>query len=76
METYPLGTASSTTISKEQNDLLLWFSHYVQLFVASGTAAHQAALSFTISQSLLKLMSIRAGQVAQYVKNLSAMQET
>ena len=30
----------------------------VQLFATSRTAAHQASLSFTISQSLLKLMSI------------------
>ena len=30
----------------------------VQLFVTPGTAAHQASLSFTISQSFLKLMSI------------------
>ena len=30
----------------------------VQLFVTPGTAAHQASLSFIISQSLLKLMSI------------------
>ena len=30
----------------------------VQLFVTVWTAAHQASLSFTISQSLLKLMSI------------------
>ena len=29
----------------------------VQLFVTPGTAACQASLSFTISQSLLKLMS-------------------
>ena len=29
----------------------------VQLFATSWTAAHQASLSFTISQSLLKLMS-------------------
>ena len=33
------------------------FSH-VQLFATSWTAARQASLSFTISQSLLKLMSI------------------
>ena len=31
---------------------------HVQLFVTPWTAAHQATLSFTISQSLLKLMSI------------------
>ena len=30
----------------------------VQLFATPGTAARQASLSFTISQSLLKLMSI------------------
>ena len=32
----------------------------VQLFVTRWTAAHQASLSFTISQSLLKLMSIES----------------
>ena len=46
----------------------VWFSHYsfavvqslshVQLFATPWTAACQASLSFTISQSLLKLMSI------------------
>ena len=35
------------------------FSH-VQLFATPWTAAHQAALSFTISRSLLKLMSVRS----------------
>ena len=33
---------------------------HVQLFMTSWTAAHQASLSFTISQSLLKLMSIES----------------
>ena len=33
-----------------------WLSH-VQLFAAPWTAAHQASLSFAISQSLLRLMS-------------------
>ena len=33
-----------------------WLSR-VQLFATPGTAAHQASLSFTVSQSLLKLMS-------------------
>ena len=32
--------------------------NHVQLFVTPWTAAHQASLSFTISWSLLKLMSI------------------
>ena len=32
----------------------------VQLFVTAWTAAHQASLSFTISWSLLKLMSIKS----------------
>ena len=33
---------------------------HVQLFVTPWTAAHQGSLSFTISQSLLKLMSIES----------------
>ena len=33
---------------------------YAQLFAASWAAAQQASLSFTISQSLLKLMSIES----------------
>ena len=33
---------------------------HVQLFVILWTTAHQASLSFTISQSLLKLMSIES----------------
>ena len=33
---------------------------HVQLFVTRWTSAHQASLSFTISQSLLKLMSIES----------------
>ena len=34
------------------------FLSHVQLFATPWTAGHQASLSFTISQSLLKLMSI------------------
>ena len=33
---------------------------HIQLFVTRWTAAHQASLSFTISQSLLKLMSVES----------------
>ena len=33
---------------------------HVQLFATPWTAAHQASLSFTISQSLLRLMSIES----------------
>ena len=33
---------------------------HVQLFATPGTAAHQASLAFTISQSLLKLISIES----------------
>ena len=45
-------------------DMSLWIIYClhslspVRLFVTPWTAAHQASLSFTISQSLLKLMSI------------------
>ena len=34
----------------------LLFSHYVRIFVTPWTAAPQATLSFTVSQSLLKFM--------------------
>ena len=40
-------------------DDILSFSH-LRLFVTQWTAAHQASPSFTISQSLLKLMSIES----------------
>ena len=33
---------------------------HVRLFVTPWTTAHQASLSFTVSQSLLKLMSIES----------------
>ena len=45
--------------SKSQVSLLQLFS-CVQLFATPWTAAHQASLSFTISQSLLKVMSIES----------------
>ena len=35
-------------------------AHHIQLFATPQTAACQASLSFTISQSLLKLMSIES----------------
>ena len=38
--------------------LLFLFNHYVRLFASPWTAAHQASLSFTISQILLKFRSI------------------
>ena len=38
----------------------------IQLFVAPWTAAHQASLSFSISQSLLILMSIESVMVSKH----------
>ena len=46
-----MGTERSSSVQS--------FSH-VQLFATPWTAARQASLSFTISQSLLKLMSIES----------------
>ena len=39
----------------------------VQLFVNPWTAAHQASLSFTIAQSLLKLMSIESMMLSKHL---------
>ena len=41
--------------------------HLVQLFVTPWTAACQASLFFTISQSLLKLMSIEMGMPSNHL---------
>ena len=40
---------------------------HVRLFVTPGTAARQAPLSFTVSQSLLKLMSIESVMPSDYL---------
>ena len=42
------------------NCLVFQLLSHVQLFATPWTVAHQASLSFTISQSLLKLMSIES----------------
>ena len=42
------------------NLIVVWLLSHVWLFESPWTVAHQASLSFTISQSLLKLMSIEA----------------
>ena len=39
----------------------------VQLFATTWTAAHQTPLSFTISQSLLKLMSIESEMLSNHL---------
>ena len=58
-----LGTTSArSTVDEQLGQILLsvQFSHsrHVQLFATAWTAARQASLSITNSQSLLKLMSI------------------
>ena len=52
-----MGTQSSIFVVQSLSPL--W------LFVTPLTAAHQASLSFTMSQSLLKFMSIEAGDAIQ-----------
>ena len=43
------------------------FLSHIQLFLIPWTAAHQASLSFTFSQSLLKLMSIESVMPSNYL---------
>ena len=40
---------------------------HVRLFATPWTAAHQASLSFTISQSLLKLMSVESVMLSNHL---------
>ena len=49
-----------------QVSVLMLFSR-VQLFATPWTAAHQASLSFTISQSLLKFMSIESMMTSNHL---------
>ena len=55
-DTYCLHLYNSTYM----RDLVVQSINCIQLFATPWTAAHQASLSFTISQSLLKLMSIKS----------------
>ena len=43
------------------------FLSHVRLLVTPWTVAHQASLSFTISQSLLKLMSIKSAMLSNHL---------
>ena len=47
--------------------LLLFLHYHVQLFGTPWTAAHQASLSFTISQCLLKLVSIESVMLSNHL---------
>ena len=54
-----LGISSlGCTLSSFSASIVVQLLSCVQLFVTPWTAAHKASLSFTTSQSLLKLMSI------------------
>ena len=49
------------------NCVVAWSLSHVQLFVTPWTAAHQASLSFTISQSLLKFKSIELVMLSNHL---------
>ena len=51
----------------QQMLFVVQFPSHVQLFVTLWTAAHQASLSFTISQSLLKLMCIKSVIISNHL---------
>ena len=53
-------TAAWTSPAAAETPAVVQTLTRVQLFGTARTAAHQASLSFTISQSLLKLMSIES----------------
>ena len=49
------------------NKVVVQLQSHVRLFVTSWTVAHQAPLSSTISQSLLKLMSIQSVMLSNHL---------
>ena len=54
------GQVARGSIDPKVLDFVVQSLSRVRLFVTPWTAEHQASLSFTISQSLLKLMSIES----------------
>ena len=62
-DTYCLHLYNSTYM----RDLVFQSINCIQLFATPWTAAHQASLSFTISQSLLKLMSIDSAMPSNHL---------
>ena len=52
------GFRSSVPGTSGRDHFVVWLLSHVQLFATSWTAVHQASLSFTISWSLLRLISI------------------
>ena len=57
---FQVGQECSNSLSSQRIVVVVQSLSCVQLFATPWTAAHQASLSFTISQSLLKLMSIES----------------
>ena len=56
--TVEINTVNQLYFNFKKQIVVVQSLYHVQLFATPWTAAHQASLSFTISQSLLKLMSI------------------
>ena len=56
-----------TDASKREADIVVQSLSHVRLFATLWTAACQASLSFTISQTLLKLMSIELGMPSNHL---------
>ena len=64
---FKLSTIFYSSEDKVQNSLLLFSHSVVSNSVTPWTAACQASLSFTISQSLLKLMSIESMMLSNHL---------
>ena len=60
MATYSRVLAGKIPWTEEPSELQSYSLSHIQLFVTPWTAAHQASLSITNSQSLLKLMRIES----------------
>ena len=60
------GKGKELSVTECRMTVVQLLSH-VQLFLTPRTAAHQASLSFTISWSLLKFMSIKLGMSSNHL---------
>ena len=53
--------------TQENSLVVVWSPSHVPLFATSWTAAHQASLSFSVSWSLLRLMSIESVMLCNHL---------
>ena len=61
------GRRQGTVFKSDVTIAVVQLLNHVQLFATPWTEAYQASLSFTISQSLLRFMSVKSVMLSKYL---------